>query len=91
MLLHSLIHFFDRHRTVLGEVLQQAGETSERTLSLRLEEELPTIVESEHNAVTFLQTEAIPDFLRNGDLSFRSQRAGSHLALLTFRSIHHLR
>jgi len=54
MLLHSLLHFLDRDRAILREVLQQTRKTSERTLSFRLKEELPTIIESEHDSVSLL-------------------------------------
>src|SRR5262245_1317946 len=80
MLHHSLIHFFDRHRMILGEVLQQTGKAAEWTLALK--DKLPTVIESKHDSISLLQPQTISDRFGNGYPALGSQGTDGHHILL---------
>ena len=69
-LFHRILHLLDRHRVIFGEVFEQAGKLSERAFGFLPEEKVSTLVELEDNTISRLQSQAIPNFSRNRDLTF---------------------
>ena len=68
-LFNSILHLLDRHRVIFGKVFEQTGKSSERAFGFWPEEEVSTLVELEDNTITRPQSQAVPNFSRDRDLT----------------------